>query len=137
MRWMSNCHSLVPGVRHLCRGTIFERQGKAFGLLLALSALISLVPCRPAAHAEDSAAERKLISRVEPEYPETLQRLYIGGVVRLELTISAKGDVEHAILLGGNPILGQSAMAAVRKWKYASTNSRSVTQVKIPFDPHR
>jgi len=88
-------------------------------------------------HAEENGNERKLMARVEPEYPETLQRLYIGGVVRLELTIAAKGQVEKVTLLGGNPILGQSAMVAARKWKYAPANSRTVTEVKIPFDPHR
>src|SRR5271170_4443745 len=32
--------------------------------------------------------QRRLILRVEPEYPETLKRLNIGGVVRLQVTIS-------------------------------------------------
>jgi TonB family protein len=110
---------------------------KAFCLILVLCSLFSLVPCLPIGYAQDKASERSLITREEPEYPETLQRLYIGGVVRLELTIAANGSVEHVRLLGGNPILGQSAMAAVRKWKYAPANSRTVSQVKIPFDPHR
>jgi TonB family protein len=110
---------------------------KTFWLILVLSSMASLVPGLPIAYAEEKAGERSLISREEPEYPETLQRLYIGGVVRLELTIAANGNVERVTILGGNPILGQSAMAAVRKWKYAPAHSRTVSQVKIPFDPHR
>ena len=39
---------------------------------------------------EESKGERVLLTRVEPIYPETLQRLGIGGSVRLELTISPK-----------------------------------------------
>jgi TonB family protein len=89
------------------------------------------------AQGEENRSERSLISRIEPEYPDTLQRLYIGGVVRLELTVAPKGNVESAILLGGNPILGQSAMAAAKKWRYAPANSRTVVEVRIPFDPHR
>ena len=27
--------------------------------------------------------ERRVVKRVEPDYPETLKRLYIGGVVRV------------------------------------------------------
>jgi len=87
--------------------------------------------------ADPATSDRKLITRVEPEYPETLHRLYIGGIVRLEVTISPKGNVESATLLGGNPMLGQPAMAAVKKWKYAPASTRTVTQVRIAFDPHR
>lgn len=99
--------------------------------------MMGLLSDLTAVHAEGNGSERTLVARVEPEYPETLQRLYIGGVVRLELTIAAKGNVENVTLLGGNPILGQSAMAAAKKWRYAPANSRTVTEVKIPFDPHR
>jgi TonB family protein len=110
---------------------------KPFCLLLILFCTASPHLCLPGAQAEEKNDERKLVTRVEPEYPETLQRLYIGGVVRLELTISPKGNVESVTVLGGNPILGQSAMAAVKKWKYTPATSRTVTQVKLLFDPHR
>lgn len=85
----------------------------------------------------ESRAERKLLIRVEPEYPETLKRLNIGGTVRLLVTIAPKGNVESVQLLGGNPILGASAVAAVKWWVYASGHSRSATEVSIPFDPRR
>jgi TonB family protein len=83
-----------------------------------------------------SGAERKLITRVEPDYPETLQRLNIGGTVRLRVSISAKGNVEDVALLGGNPILGESAAAAVKKWVYTASSSRTITEVSISFGGH-
>ena len=82
-----------------------------------------------------NSTERKLISHVEPEYPDTLKRLNIGGAVRLLVTISPNGNVEHVQLLGGNPILGESAIAAVRQWVYASAHSRSSVEISVPFDP--
>lgn len=85
------------------------------------------------AHAGDSA-QRTLITRVEPQYPETLRRLNIGGIVRLRVTISAKGNVEEVQLLGGNPILGEAAISAVRRWIYAPSHSHAVTEISIPFD---
>jgi TonB family protein len=84
-----------------------------------------------------SSAQRKLITRVEPDYPETLKRLSIGGVVRLQVTIAAKGNVENVELLGGNPILGESAAAAVKQWIYTTNRSRTTLEVSVPFDPHR
>ena len=81
--------------------------------------------------------QRRLILRVEPEYPETLKRLNIGGLVRLQVTISAKGNVEDVELLGGNPILGESAISAVKQWVYASSHSPTIAEVSISFDSHR
>lgn len=82
-------------------------------------------------------AERKLISRVDPGYPETLKRLNIDGTVRLQVTISAKGNVEKVELLGGNPILGEAAIVAVKQWVYETAPARSVAEVSIPFDSRR
>ena len=83
-----------------------------------------------------SSAERKLITRVEPDYPETLKRLNIGGTVRLRVSISAKGNVEDVELLGGNPIRGESAAFAVKKWVYAAGRSRTIAEVSISFGKH-
>jgi TonB family protein len=80
-----------------------------------------------------SSAERKLITRIEPDYPETLKRLNIGGTVRLRVSISAKGNVENVEVLGGNPILGESAAAAVKHWVYTAGRSRTIVEVRIPF----
>lgn len=77
--------------------------------------------------------ERKLVTRIEPDYPETLRRLKIGGTVRLRISISAKGNVEDIELVGGNPILGESAAFAVKKWMYTAGRSRTVTEISISF----
>jgi len=79
---------------------------------------------------------RRLITRVEPIYPSTLHSNHIGGTVRLKVTIAPNGSVEFVELIGGNPILGESAVTAVKKWIYAA-GSRTKTEVSIPFDPDR
>jgi TonB family protein len=83
-----------------------------------------------------NGTQRTLIWQVEPEYPETLKRLNIGGTVRLQVTISAKGNVENVQLLGGNPILAESAIFAVKRWVYSVSHLRTTTEVDIPFDAH-
>jgi TonB family protein len=84
----------------------------------------------------ENDGSRKLITRIEPVYPTTLHSNHIGGVVRLKVTIASNGSVESVELLGGNPILGESAMIAVKKWVYAS-GPRIKTEVSIPFDPEK
>jgi TonB family protein len=80
-----------------------------------------------------NGAQRRLITRVEPEYPDALKRLNIGGTVRLQLTIGPKGNVEAVEVLGGNPILGESAAAAARQWVYSASHSRTIEELSIPF----
>ena len=108
--------------------------------LLRILALLSVI-CRGGARAaqtyENSPGERKVLSRVDPDYPVALQKLYIGGVVRLEVVVAANGSVRSLKLLGGSPILGQSSMKAIKQWKYAPAVADETLTVKIEFDPHR
>ena len=81
--------------------------------------------------------ERRVLSRVDPEYPDALKKLYIGGVVRVEVVVAPNGAVKSTKLLGGNPILGQSVMKVIKQWRYAPAPMDETLTVKIEFDPHR
>jgi TonB family protein len=105
------------------------------GLLACLFACIVSVPLF--SQGGEGASQRKVITRVEPKYPLTLERLYIGGVVRLQVDIAANGSVESAQLIGGNPILGQAAIAAVKQWKYTPAKTKTRTVERLEFDPHQ
>lgn len=104
--------------------------------LLMTSMVLNSLPL-PAQSRDESSSDRKVISRVEPEYPDALKRLYIGGVVRVEVQVAPNGVVKSTKLLGGSPILGQSTMKAVKQWKYAPAASEETLTVKLEFDPHR
>ncbi|MFZ1159248.1 MAG: TonB family protein [Candidatus Sulfotelmatobacter sp.] len=114
-------------------------SGRRF--LVTLSLLVITVPLGAVPFAaqvqEQNSKDRKLISRVEPEYPETLKRLYIGGVVRVEVEVEPSGVVKSTKLLGGSPILGQSTMKAIKQWRYVPAPSEETLTVKIEFDSHR
>jgi TonB family protein len=81
--------------------------------------------------------ERTLVKRVEPEYPQTLRQMGIGGSVRLLITVSPSGAVKNVEILGGNPILAEAAMDAVKRWVYVPAPSKTELQVTIPFEPRR
>jgi protein TonB len=104
------------------------------GVLLVSSLYFGVIgPARAVAQ----ESERKVISRVEPDYPDALKKLYIGGVVRVQVQVSPNGAVRNVKLLGGNPILGQSTMKAVKSWKYAPSAADETLTVKLEFDPHK
>jgi TonB family protein len=95
------------------------------------------MPLSAAQSADQNSPERKMITRIEPEYPDALKRLYIGGVVRVEVVVAPNGVVKSTKLLGGSPILGQSTMKAIKQWRYAPAASEEVLTVRLEFDPHR
>jgi TonB family protein len=118
-------------------GGYFGRQWRlflAFAIVVAICTSTRLVAAQAR---ERNSAERKIVARVEPEYPETLKRLYIGGMVKVEAVVTPMGVVESTQLLGGSPVLGQSAMKAIKRWKYAPASSAEKVVVEIEFDPHR
>jgi TonB family protein len=79
--------------------------------------------------------QRKTVYRVEPEYPEDLKRIGVGGYVRVDATIAPNGTVEDAIVAGGNPILAEAAVKAVKKWKYVAQESPTRAQLVFHFSP--
>jgi TonB family protein len=117
------------GTNHQCRTLIAI-------FLLGMSVLVSAMPLAAQARDENSS-DRRLVTRIEPEYPDALKRLYIGGVVRLEVLVAPNGVVKSTKLLGGSPILGQSTMKAVKQWRYAPAAAEETLTVKLEFDPHR
>ena len=103
-------------------------------LLICFSILSSL--SAPLSHGQqDPKTDRKVTTRVEPDYPPVLRMRQIGGTVRLEVTITPRGTVESAKVLGGNPILAESAVIAVKKWKFVSAETATRTTVSLVFNP--
>jgi TonB family protein len=79
--------------------------------------------------------ERKIVKKVAPEYPKILRERGIGGAVRLKVTIEPNGEVSSVETLGGNAILAEQAVSAVKQWRYAPAQKATVTEVRINFDP--
>ena len=76
---------------------------------------------------------RKIKVKVDPEYPELARRLKLQGIVRVQVTVSADGSVKDVKELGGNPVLLNALVHAVKKWKYESADKDSSVEVKFEF----
>jgi TonB family protein len=108
-------------------------------LVACVAALVILTGALTSAQQGATAAksERKLITHIDPEYPAILRARQIGGTVRLEVTITPKGTVKSVALIGGNPILAEAAITAVKRWTYAPGDAVSSAQVSVEFNPYR
>lgn len=87
-------------------------------------------------YAQDQSP-RKLITRVQPKYPEYLQTHEIGGSVRLNITVTPAGNVKSVVPIGGNPILVDAATDAVKQWKYTPSDSSDTFEVRLEFTPRK
>jgi protein TonB len=66
-----------------------------------------------------NVAEPRLVSRVEPTYPEIARKARIEGVVILEAIIGKAGNVEDVHLVkSANVLLDAAALEAVSRWRY-------------------
>ncbi len=81
-------------------------------------------------------SDRKVLVSVKPEYSELLRHAQIGGLVRLKVTVNPDGKVSNVDVAGGNPILAESASAAVMKWKFIPGPTQTVEDISISFSPH-
>ena len=115
-------------------------------IVVGLGLLLTIIT--PALRADDkkdtktedaatSRTPRKLLRKIDPVYPQDLKRRSIGGVVKLDLKISASGNVEKVEIVGGNPILADSAAQAVKKWQYAPASASSSMILNVEFNPNR
>ncbi len=65
--------------------------------------------------------QAKLINQVRPVYPPLARQARIQGTVRLQAIIAKDGTVIQLEVLSGHPLLVQSALDAVRQWRYQPT----------------
>jgi len=62
-----------------------------------------------------------LINKVNPVYPPLARQTRISGTVRLHAIIGKDGSIQQLEVLSGHPLLQQSALDAVRQWRYRPT----------------
>ena len=63
----------------------------------------------------------KLVNRVQPVYPPLARQTRISGTVRLHAIIGKDGTVQQLQVESGHPLLVQSALDAVKQWRYQPT----------------
>jgi TonB family protein len=62
--------------------------------------------------------ERSLVRKVEPEYPAEAKAKHVQGPVVLDVEVLGNGAVGTVAVVSGDPLLTQSAVDAVKRWRY-------------------
>jgi TonB family protein len=80
-----------------------------------------------------AAQERKLARRDEPEYPPIAAKMNLHGTVKLKIWIGPVGTVRRLEYIGGHPLLAESALKAVKGWRYEPAAQESTSIVELKF----
>jgi len=97
------------------------------------AALFAALATRSTAQAP-AHAERKVVSRIDPFYPEMAKRMHLGGVVKLEAVVRPNGTVKSVKPLGGSPVLIEAARVAVLKWRFEVAPEETTEPVQVTFE---
>lgn len=87
--------------------------------------------------APSNSTQLETIKRVPADYPIQASMKGIQGEVILAVWISETGDVERAEFASGDQIFADSAITAVKKWKFKPyfKNGKAIkVSTKVPFD---
>src|ERR1700693_4640450 len=104
-------------------------------LIVVLATCVGLFSPIASAQKQDHA-ERKIVSKVAPVYPDLAKRMHMGGVVKVEVVVGANGAVKSTRAVGGNPVLIESATDAVRRWKFVAASTDSTEILQLTFEAH-
>jgi TonB family protein len=94
-----------------------------------------------AASAGVSAAQevnfsRKAVKMVAVQYPSILKSKGIGGTVRLRVLVKADGTVKDVQVVGGNAILADCSVKAVKQWVFVASEKEESIELSVAFDPN-
>ena len=102
-------------------------------LVMSFAGMASTARAADNVPGQNNFAGRKVLVRVEPEYPIDLRTAGIGGYVHLTVTITSSGNVASSQVVGGNPILAQAAVKAVAKWKFSPADTTTSADIWFHF----
>jgi TonB family protein len=59
----------------------------------------------------------------------------ISGIVKIEVTVAPNGSVKEARVVGGHPVLANSALDAAKKWRFEPASAESTGVIEFKFEP--
>jgi TonB family protein len=109
----------------------------SFARITILFSLVSLVfvavQASPAAAQAPGKIVRKVVQRVEPDYPDFFRNGHFEGRIVAEATVQPNGNVSNVEVKAGNPMFATFAAKALKKWKFVPGPDKTVEEVIFNF----
>lgn len=111
-------------------------QRIAAALLAAVTIVAAFsLPNAGAQTAQNDEINRRAKNKVQPSYPELARKMSITGTVKIEVTVAPNGSVKEARVVGGHPLLANSALDAAKKWRFEPAAAESTGVIEFKFEP--
>ena len=122
------CPAKQEGRQHMKNNSRAIRGMLAGAILLAATAGLSA--------AQEVSFTRKAVKMVAVPYPSILKSKGIGGTVKLRVLVKADGTVKDVQVIGGNPILSDCSVKAVKQWVFVASEKEETIELSVAFDPN-
>jgi TonB family protein len=122
------CPAKQEGRQHMKDNSRAIRGMLAGAMLVAVSVGFSA--------AQEVNFTRKAVKMVAVPYPSILKSKGIGGTVKLRVLVKADGTVKDVQVVGGNPILADCSVKAVKQWVFAASEKEESIDLSVAFDPN-
>jgi TonB family protein len=106
----------------------------ALGLALLLAGTFAYLPKAFGLENSTEASKRKIRTRVVPDYPSLAKQMNVSGKVKIEAAVAADGYVVSAKVIGGSPLLVNSALDALKKWSFEPGSKDRSETVEFEFN---
>jgi len=104
-------------------------------LLAVLTLVITAIPAHlRAQQTQNDEIVRRAKSKVEPMYPELARKMHLAGTVKIEVVVAPNGTVKEARIIGGHPVLANSALDAAKKWRFEPSPTESTGVIDFKFE---
>ena len=104
------------------------------GLALFLGESLALPPKGSAQENSTDANKRKVRTRIIPDYPSLAKEYNVSGKVKIEASVAADGHVSATKVIGGSPLLVNSALDAVKRWRFEAAPKETLETVEFEFN---
>jgi|SRR5215469_2659071 len=104
-------------------------------LVLFFFLTVRLLPSPGSLQGQSPAkSTRKVMVRIQPEFPDFFKNGHFQGHVIAEATVLPNGNVTSVEIKSGNPMFAAYASKALMKWKYAPAAAQTVEEVIFNFN---
>jgi TonB family protein len=99
-----------------------------------LFSLLAFIPSHAPAQ-ESSVTDRRVVTKVVPQYPSLARTMNISGTVKVDVLVAPNGAAKSLEVKGGHPVLVNAAENAVREWKWEPAAHETHEIVELRFHP--
>lgn len=106
----------------------------ALSLILGTAVGPTYSNAQNAQNTQNEEMVRRAKTKVQPSYPELAHKMNISGIVKIEVTVAPNGTVKEARVVGGHPVLAQSALDAAKRWRFEPAAAESTGIIDFKFE---